>query len=1051
MMGKTYYFFPTKVIELSFSFVTCMFIVLLVQVVAQNGDQNFRLPNDTYPIRYNVEITTRIHDDSIGSHRFSFEGKVTIQLKTKENRSTNSITLNYREIDIIHVRLWYQQGGWERIIINDNYSYTLDSRREFLHINSPQALEGLYYLEITYNGTLREDNAGFYRSSYTDGDGEVKWLAATQFSSTDARHAFPCYDEPGIRAPIGLRVVHGVDYSVLSNGRPIDIRNDSREGLLVTTFEDTPPMQTYILGIVVSNFQETSYNGYLRHKAFNRPKAFGKEDTKFILEAGFETLNFLEQFLEIDLILPKIYHVAIPDFAAGAMENYGLITYKEENFFYDYETSPMKQKKKIATIVGHEIGHHYFGNYVSPAWWSYLWMKEGFARFFEYYASNKVFPELEIEQTYTVDKTHNVFEMDSLIAVRPMTYYVNTQTEIANIFDDIAYDKGGAVLRMFHHAIGKEAFRRTLINFLQTNALQAVNPEQFAKTMQKVMDLLPIPHISMPTANELLKSWTEQAGYPVLHVSRTQNCSIIISQKRYLLKNNIEGPSTTWILPYNFANALEPNFDITIPAGWLSGTTKELIPDINQNWTCDDWLIFNKQQTGYYRINYDDNLWNLIVITLSKNHSTIHHLNRAQLIDDALNNARTGRLSYELALQLLRYLSKELNYVPWAAVDRNLRILSVLLNGSSSYSLWLRYCLEFLYPIYEHMGIVTHEEDSLMQRMAREIVVAWTCKVGSLRCLNDSTSIVESVVGKLTPDIDPDLRETIICNGLRSASYDAFNYFWKQMQASQNQAYRSELIRALGCTQNGEFLTKLLNTTIDENGVYYFPQERERVLLSVLSNGILGMNISTLFLERYMDQININYNKGNFGGRAISSIIKNMAKQTASENMHLRLQNLMAKLFEKGYLRNSDMLQSLEQSSENLNWIRDKGKEIERWLEQQYQPPTYQPNTVSSALTSTLFDNGSTLQANDTTLQTTLQTNAAIASSITFNNSFISTSIFTNENSITSMSTQSLAVSIAASTEIYESTEKNDSNIVYPANITLLITFLVIFHIKMLT
>ncbi|XP_035776002.1 aminopeptidase N-like [Anopheles albimanus] len=1037
MMGKTCYFLPTNVVGLSFSFATCMFIVLIVQIVAQNGDQNFRLPNDTYPIRYNVEITTRIHDDSIGLDRFSFEGKVTIQLMTKEKISTNRITLNYRKIDIIHVRLWYQQGGWERIIIDDNNSYTLDSRREFLHINSPQALEGLYYLEITYNGTLREDNAGFYRSSYVDENGEVKWLAATQFSPTDARHAFPCYDEPGIRAPIGLRVVHGVNYSVLSNGRPIDIRNDFKEGLLVTTFEDTPPMQSYLLGIVVSNFQESSYNGYSRHKAFNRPKTFEKETTMFILESGFKILNFLEQFLEIDLILPKIYHVAVPDFAAGAMENYGLITYKEENFFYDNKTSPMKQKKRIATIVGHEIGHHYFGNYVSPAWWSYLWMKEGFARFFEYYASNKAFPELEIEQTYTVDKTHHVFEIDSLVAVRPLTYYVNTQTEIANIFDDIAYDKGGAVLRMFHHAIGKEAFRQALINFLQTNALQAVSPEQFAKAMQNAMDLLPIPHISMPTANELLKSWTEQAGYPVLHVTRTHNCSIVISQKRYLLKNNIESPSIKWILPYNFANALDPTFDVTIPSGWLTDTEKELIPGINQNWTCDDWLIFNKQQTGYYRINYDDDLWNLIITNLMTNHTSIHHLNRAQLIDDALNNARSGRLSYEIALNLLRYLSKELNYVPWSAVDRNLRTLSVLLNGSSCYGLWLQYCSEFLQPIYEHMGFVTLKEDSLMQRMARELVVTWTCKVGSLHCLNESASIVESVMEKRIPYIDLDLRETIICNGLRKASYDAFNFFWEQMQASQDQAYRSELIRALGCTQNEEFLVKLLNSTIKENGVYYFPQERERVLLSVLSNGILGMNISTSFLDQHMDQINIIYNKGNFGGRAISSIIKNMAKQTASQTMHLHLQNLMEKLLEKGYLRNPDMLQSLEQSNENLNWISDKGKEIERWLEQQYQQTTDQPTqktTVSSVGSSTSFNN-----------HTTMQINTEFTNSITLNNSFIYTSLITNDNNIASISTQSIAVSVA-STENYESTEKNVSNIIYP---TVLIMCLAIFQTTM--
>lgn len=202
-----------------------LFLSVLTNSAAQDEQLNYRLPNNTFPLRYNIELTTHIHDNTIGDDRFRFEGKVTIQLKTVGNADTDNVTLNYRRINITRVKLWYNdQDGWENILLDDELSFTLDSTREFLTVHSPKPLNGTYFLEIKYNGTLREDNGGFYRSSYSDSDGNVQWLATTQFSPTDARHVFPCYDEPGIRAPIALRVIHGKSYSVLSNTIPIDVR-----------------------------------------------------------------------------------------------------------------------------------------------------------------------------------------------------------------------------------------------------------------------------------------------------------------------------------------------------------------------------------------------------------------------------------------------------------------------------------------------------------------------------------------------------------------------------------------------------------------------------------------------------------------------------------------------------------------------------------------------------------------------------------------------------------------------------------------------------------
>ncbi|XP_058121714.1 aminopeptidase N-like [Anopheles ziemanni] len=974
----------------------------------QATELNYRLPNNTFPLRYNIELTTNIHNDTIGDDRFRFDGKVTIQLMAIGQPIENNITLNFRQINIKHVKLWHIQNGWEQILIDDGISFTLDQVREFVTVHSPQPLNGSYYLELQYNGTLREDNAGFYRSSYRTDDGSVRWLATTQFSSTDARHAFPCYDEPGIRAPIGLRVIHGKQYMALSNGIPIDMRESLLDGMIITTFADTPRMQSYLLGIVVSDFSEVSLPLYSRQTAFVRSNAISDGKADFIVEAGFKILAVLEEFLETPYILPKLYHVAVPDFAPGAMENYGLITYKEENFFYDRVSSPMKQLKTIATIVGHEVGHHFFGNYVSPAWWSFLWMKEGFARFFEYLAPQLVYPELDIDETYAVEKTQNVFEIDSTGNVRPMTFYVNTQNEIAGIFDDIAYDKGGAILRMFYHALGQNTFRRALVLYLHNNSLGAATPEQFAEAIQKAINEVSLPILYEFDAIELLKSWTEQAGYPSLFVLRTSNCSIQIHQEKYLLRANSSKSTESWILPFNFATAKQPTFDNTTPNGWLTTADKVISPSIENNWTCHDWIVFNKQQTGYYRVNYDNDLWQLIIDALTTNHSIIHRVNRAQLIDDALNNARTGRLDYEVALRLLQYLDNENDYAPWASVNRNLKFLNVHLEKSANYHLWQRYCLGFIEPVYDRMGLATHPQDSLQQRMAREIVVMWACKLGSLHCRNNTADIIQNIVHNTSLHTDPDLREAIYCNGLRYATSDAFDTFFKRMQNSQDQGYRSELIRSLGCVQDETLLKQFLNTTIATDGFNYYGQERDRVLEAVYSSGYMGMRVAINFFKSHMVQINELYNKGNFGGRAISTAIRRMAKQTASEEIYIELRELMEQLLEIGLLQNSDMLRALEQSNENLVWINTKGQLIELWLHTKYETTTVQ--TTSSTVSSSIYTSRAEISIADLTTRSsisysvdpTTQTSTSIVSSTSLRTS-VHSSLFPVEEPTTSM------------------------------------------------
>lgn len=1000
-------------------------LCLACSVSAQLDGDNYRLPNNSYPVRYDLELTTYVHEDG-SARQFRFDGKVKIELVVKDE-GNSSITVHYRKTTITHVKLWSTlANGTDRVLLDDNSSFVLDPNREFVTVSTPGViLNGTYFLEFEYYGELREDNAGFYRSSYVDDEGKTRWLATTQFSSTDARHAFPCYDEPGIRTPIGLTVIHGSNYSVLSNNLPKDVGQGPIAGYTRTVFDDTPVMQPYLLGVIVSDFVAVSAVQYPRQGVFARYNAIRNGEGDFILEAGYKILKVLESYLEMDFALPKIYQVAVPDFAAGAMENYGLVTYKEEKFFYDSRSSPMRQKHEIATVVGHEYGHQFFGNMVSPAWWSYLWMKEGFARYFEYLASDMAFPELRIRETYSIQKMQNAFDLDSLGSSRPMTFYVNTQSEIANVFDNIAYDKGGSMMRMFQHAFGPETFRRALINYLRAKAFQGAYPEDFANAIQQSLNNA--TEVTVPssiTALDILKSWTEKSGYPVITVSRGTDLRVSLIQERYMLKI-MDTTEASWIIPYNFATTKNPNFNTTTDTRWLLTNSTILAAE---GWSATDWIIFNKQQTGYYRVNYDERLWNLIIEQLMRDPTAIHNMNRAQLVDDVLNFARSGRLGYDTALRLTAYLVRERDYVPWYAANSNLLVLTRLFAGSPKIEYLKKYLLTSINPVFSELGLVTQPSDDLFARQTREIVSMWACAMGSQSCLSKASEILLESVGPSNLQVDPDLRSSIYCAGLVNASEDVFLAVWNRMQTSKDQAFRTDLIYALGCTEKVELKEMFLNTSIanETSGTNYFGQERERVFSSVYRNSRKGTEISLRFFMNNIKKINELYNKGNFGGRAIGSAITGLSKYIVDVELNSLFQDLIEKLSEDNLLRDTDILRALEQSSENLQWIRSKGKDIEDWLELRYPTSTAAPSTTTTTTTTTTEEPTSTTtpeRRTTTTLDPPSTTTSTTQSTST------PTAKTTTEEGVTStteLSTSSPAYDSTTAEPYVETTTKQD-------------------------
>uniref|UniRef100_A0A2K5WAU9 Aminopeptidase n=1 Tax=Macaca fascicularis TaxID=9541 RepID=A0A2K5WAU9_MACFA len=392
-----------------------------------------RLPADVSPINYSLCLKPDLLD-------FTFEGKL------EAAAQIHATGFNYQNED------------------------------EKVTLSFPSTLQtGTGTLKIDFVGELNDKMKGFYRSKYTTPSGEVRYAAVTQFEATDARRAFPCWDEPAIKATFDISLVVPKDRVALSNMNVIDRKPyPDDENLVEVKFARTPVMSTYLVAFVVGeyDFVETRSKDGVCVRVYT---PVGKaEQGKFALEVAAKTLPFYKDYFNVPYPLPKIDLIAIADFAAGAMENWGLVTYRETALLIDPKNSCSSSRQWVALVVGHELAHQWFGNLVTMEWWTHLWLNEGFASWIEYLCVDHCFPEYDIWTQFVSADYTRAQELDALDNSHPIEVSVGHPSEVDEIFDAISYSKGASVIRMLHDYIGDKDFKKGmnmyLTKFQQKNA-----------------------------------------------------------------------------------------------------------------------------------------------------------------------------------------------------------------------------------------------------------------------------------------------------------------------------------------------------------------------------------------------------------------------------------------------------------------------------------------------------------------------------------------------------------------------------------------------------
>jgi puromycin-sensitive aminopeptidase len=458
-----------------------------------------RLPINVLPVNYDVKLTPDLS-------KFSFDGSVNIDVHVQA--STKSIVVNAAELEILNCKFSVQGGS------DVPAKVTLQEEQETATFEFDNELPvGKGNLEIAYKGTLNDKMKGFYRTRYTTPWGEERFAAATQFEATDARRALPCWDEPEHKATFDVTLVVPYDRVALSNMNAI---KDDRisQTLRQVTFARSPKMSTYLLAFVVGEFdyvEDRDSNGVLIRVYTPQGKS---EQGKFALEVAKKTLPFYHKYFNVDYPLPKMDLITIPDFAAGAMENWGLVTYRERYLLVDPSNTSIASKQLVALVVGHELAHQWFGNLVTMKWWTHLWLNEGFATFVEYLCVDHCLGEkFDIWTQFNSQTYSPALKNDALANSHPIEVEVGHPNEVEEIFDMISYSKGASIIRMLHDWIGDENFRKGMNQYLT----------KFQYSNAETGDLwASLGMASGQPVADIMGTWTEKMGYPVLTVSRKQ-------------------------------------------------------------------------------------------------------------------------------------------------------------------------------------------------------------------------------------------------------------------------------------------------------------------------------------------------------------------------------------------------------------------------------------------------------------------------------------------------------------------------------------------------
>jgi aminopeptidase N len=720
----------------------------------------------------------------------TFSGIVTIDGLAVEGSAT--IGLHAKELSIKSITLDGKATSWST------------EENDELHITRPSASESTHVLTISFSGTITDAMHGLY-PCYYEHDGIKKELLATQFESHHAREVFPCIDEPEAKATFDVILTTETDTTVLGN-MPVK-HQTTEDNRLVTSFDTTPRMSTYLLAWVTGELHSksaTTKDG-VEVNIWATP-AQPASSLDFALDIAVRSIEFYNDYFGIAYPLPKSDHVALPDFSSGAMENWGLITYRETALLAEPSTTSVSSKHYIATVIAHELAHQWFGNLVTMRWWNNLWLNESFATLMEYIAVDALQPDWNIWLDFSSSESIAALRRDAIDGVQAVQVDVNHPDEISTLFDGaIVYAKGARLLRMLQHHIGHEAFQAGLRDYFTRHAYKNTEADDLWNALG-VASGKDIAH--------LMNTWISTSGYPVLSVDQ-QGETVHLSQKQFFIGPH-QASEKLWPIPLDSSCSEMP--------AMLETASQE----ISRHHTTP--LRFNIADAAHFITDYSPALLERLVEDVKN--GSVDTLNRLQLLHEQTLLARAETGNSAALVPLLDAYQNESTEAVWDIISLTIGELKRFAEGTAEEPQLRKLAGNLARTLYEQLGWEPHDNEPEEETKLRATII------GSM-LYSEDPHVIEEAVQRYTntplSELNPELRSLIIGAAVRhSGSPDLINSLLQAHRATTSADLQIDIVSGLTSSKDPSVLTNLLALIQDEATVR--PQDAIRWYVGILRN-----------------------------------------------------------------------------------------------------------------------------------------------------------------------------------------------------------------------
>uniref|UniRef100_A0A8C4T7E7 Aminopeptidase n=1 Tax=Erpetoichthys calabaricus TaxID=27687 RepID=A0A8C4T7E7_ERPCA len=822
-----------------------------------------RLPDTLAPEKYSITLWPRLTPEPNGQYIFKGSSSVSFRCIKKTNIIViHSYNLNLVTFDGFHAKLSGRDVPSQPKI--KSTFFTKDTQYLTVELKENLIPDKLYDLYTEFSGELSDGGNGLYRTEYME-KGKKKIMATTQMQPTSARKTFPCFDEPSMKAKYNITLIHESNITALSNTQNITAPEQSSLNLCF-----------YVLQVRV----------WARTSAIN--DGYGN----YSLLIAQKMTVFFESLFEEDYVYRKADHIAIPDFYGGAMENWGLITYRETALLFDANISSLADQEYVTSVVAHELAHQWFGNLVTMNWWNELWLSEGFATYFSYFGVNAVESSWNFKDFMVHKEVYRAFSQDALSFSHPLSSpdkEVNTPGEIDLLFDHISYSK---VLLMCLQTLFKTATSKDLMDILN-------------KTLNKNQDVTLPAEIGV-----ILDRWILQMGFPVVTINTTNG---EISQKHFLLY-----PDSVVHRKSKF------NYTWIVPITWIKSENAQSMMWL---WNSTDWVLANINVTGYYRVNYDMSNWQKLLGQLQSNHSVIPVINRAQIIDDSFHLARAGKVPITLALNSTKYLVNETEYLPWKSALDNFEYLSLMFDRTEIYGPMQVKQVDPLYNFYQSLTFNwTQRPEEFTDQYNEVNVLSIACNSENEECQTLATSLYSQWMSNssLNP-IHPNLRTTFYCTAIAAGGVKEWDFAWKMFKETNLKAEADKLRYAMSCSKYVWILSRYLQHSLNRSMI----QESDFVsTVAAIASNVVGQSLAWDFMQTYWREISKKSHSG-----LLESVTRRFSSLMELKQLEEFIQD------NKGSLESTQTLQQIVQrTKENIKWVNSNREAVSNWLLAQTRP-----------------------------------------------------------------------------------------------------------------